>query len=166
MHFTDHRFDIGIIGMRKRGASDERGSALAVAVFALVVIGGIVAGNFFAGLLEQQSGRNTLFISQAAEAAETGLRDAFVALPASTLLALPAGGAPMDLEPLALNSGVSVGRQVSRLTDHLFLLRAQGTRHDADGTPLATRAIGLLIQLSTGSAAAAPLTQRGWLQLY
>ena len=45
--------------MRARRLSDERGIALAVAVFALVVIGALVAGTFYAGRLEQQTGRNT-----------------------------------------------------------------------------------------------------------
>ena len=35
--------------MRAPRLSDERGIALAVAIFALVVIGALVAGTFFAG---------------------------------------------------------------------------------------------------------------------
>ena len=56
--------------------SNERGMALAVAIFALVVIGALVAGTFFAGRLEQSSGQATVYASQAAEAAEAGLIDA------------------------------------------------------------------------------------------
>ena len=58
--------------------SNERGMALAVAIFALVVIGALVAGTFFAGRLEQSSGQATVYASQAAEAAEAGLTDAIV----------------------------------------------------------------------------------------
>ena len=61
--------------MRSR-LSNERGVALAVAVFALVVIGALVAGIFFAGRVEQQSGRNTFYAAQAAEAADAGLGEA------------------------------------------------------------------------------------------
>ena len=62
--------------MRASRVSSERGIALAVAVFALVVIGALVAGTFFAGRLEQQTGQNTMFATQAGEAAEAGLSDA------------------------------------------------------------------------------------------
>ena len=46
--------------MRGSRVSNERGIALAVAVFALVVIGALVAGAFFAGRLEQQTGQNSM----------------------------------------------------------------------------------------------------------
>ena len=52
--------------MRARGVSDERGIALAVAIFALVVIGALVAGAFYAGRIEQQTGRNTFTAAQVA----------------------------------------------------------------------------------------------------
>jgi hypothetical protein len=55
--------------MRARQISDERGIALAVAIFALVVIGALVAGTFFVGRLEQQTGQNTFYVAQAAGAA-------------------------------------------------------------------------------------------------
>jgi hypothetical protein len=149
---------------------DEGGMALPVAVFALVVIGGIVAGHFLAGVLEQQSGRNTLFVTQAAEAAEAGLVTALSIAPASTLVTLEIGGAPLELGPVSVGSGSGVERQVSRLTEDLFLVRSRGTRYNADGVPLATRAIGLLVRLApdsvTGSDTVVPLTQRAWVQLY
>ncbi len=52
---------------------NERGIALALAVFALVVIGAIVAGTVFAGRLEQRGGQNTIYAGQAFEAADAGL---------------------------------------------------------------------------------------------
>ena len=58
--------------MKTPRLSDERGVALAVAVLALVVIGALVAGSFYAGRIEQQSGENTLYAAQAFEAAEAG----------------------------------------------------------------------------------------------
>ena len=59
--------------MRTSRLTDERGMALAVAIFALIVIGALVAGAFFAGHLEQRTGRNTLYAAQAADAAEIGV---------------------------------------------------------------------------------------------
>lgn len=143
--------------------------ALAVAVFALAVIGGLVAGNFVAGLLEQQSARNTLFGMQAAEAAEAELRAALELVPVTTLSAVPVGGAPTLLDSVTFN-GVAVERQVSRLTDRVFLVRTRASRIDADGTALATRSLGLLITLTVDAAGkvagVAPLAQRPWIQLY
>ena len=143
--------------------------ALAAAVFVLAVMGGLVAGNFMAGWLEQQSGRNTLLAFQAAEAAEAGLREALVLVPASTLSALSAGGPAHSLGAVS-SSGITVQREVARLTQGLFLIRVRASRVDADGTPLATRSLGLLVKLAADSVGSAgsvvPLTQRPWTQLY
>ena len=53
--------------------NDEQGMALILAVFGLVVIGALVAGSFFVGRVEQVTGYNTVWASQAGEAAEAGL---------------------------------------------------------------------------------------------
>jgi hypothetical protein len=150
--------------------SDERGIALALAIFALVVIGALVAANFFVGRLEQQSGQNSLYARQAAEGAESGLLEAVALLPASTLVALPQGGAPLDLGSSTLGPGVQIERQVTRLTDKLFFVRVQSTRQDAAGAPLAASALGGFIRLVSdtpgGPLRVAHLSQRGWAQLY
>ena len=51
--------------MGARRLTNERGIALAVAIFALVVIGALVAGTFFVGRVEHQSGQNTVYAAQA-----------------------------------------------------------------------------------------------------
>ena len=151
---------------------NERGIALAFAVFALAVIGALVGSAFFAGRLEQQSGQNTLFAVQAGEVAEAGLSDAMATVAASTLEGLPVGGAPHDLGTLTLAGGVSASRQVVRLTGNLFLIRVRGVRHSAAGTTLAVRSLGLLVRLGAAADSAADsgrvarLDQRGWIQLY
>ena len=140
--------------MRARRLSDERGIALAVAVFALVVIGALVAGTFFAGRLEQQTGRNTLYAAQAAEAAEAGLNEAIGGQTAASLLALKAGtvgtNGTMDLPVLTVGygaDGLAATRSVSWLTNNLFLVRSLGTRSSASGAQLSSRALGQLIRL-------------------
>jgi hypothetical protein len=136
--------------MRARRVSDERGIALAVAVFALVVIGALVAGTFFAGRLEQQTGRNTFMAAQAAEAAEAGLNHAVATQTAAALLALPIDPDPLNAEPLgkfAVGYQTSATRSVNRLTDKLFLVRSLGTRTTAAGGQLAARSLGQLIRL-------------------
>jgi hypothetical protein len=152
-----------------RLVEDRRGIALPVALFALVVIGALVAGNFFAGRLEQQSGQNSFFAAQAAEAAEAGLADA-LSNPAPALLdALGIGGPPADLGVLVLSDGITVHRQISRLTATLFIIRATGVRENPTGTPLASRSAGLLVRLvvpPAGLTGLAPLAERAWVQLY
>jgi Tfp pilus assembly protein PilX len=138
------------LGMRARPLSDERGIALAVAVFALVVIGALVAGAFFAGRLEQQTGRNTLMAAEAAEAAEAGLNDAMAGQTAATLLAILPNSNPnaaTALPDLALTSGRTASRSINRLTENVFLLRSVGRRTDASGGQIASRSIGQLIRL-------------------
>ena len=159
-------------GGAEGGRNDERGIALAMAVFALAVIGALVGGAFFAGRLEQQSGQNVLFAAQAGEVAEAGLSEAMATIAAATLEGLPVGGAPLDLGTLTLAGGVSARRQVTRLTGNLYLIRVRGIRHSAAGTTLAVRSLGLLVWLAAAadsgadSGRVARLRQRGWVQLY
>ena len=154
------------------GLNDESGIALAIAVFALAVIGALVGGTFFVGRLEQQSGRNAFFAVQAGEVAEAGLSDAIATVAVTTLEALPVGGAPFDIGTLTLAGGVSASRQVTRLTGSLFLIRSRGVRHSAAGTTLAVRSLGLLVRLGPAADSAADsgrvarLGERGWVQLY
>ena len=158
--------------MSASSLNDERGIALALALFVLAVIGALVSGTFFAGRLEQQSGQNALFAVQAGEVAEGALSDAIATLAPGTLEGLPVGGAPLDIGTLTLAGGVSASRQLTRLTGNLFLIRVRGVRHGAAGTPLAVRSLGLLVRLSAAADSAAdsarvvPLSQRAWVQLY
>ena len=153
--------------LRDASGRGERGMALAVAVFALAVMGGLVAGNFVAGMLEQQSGRNMMYALQAAEAAEAEIAEALATVPAGPLSSL-LPGATASLSDVS-SPGMAVERSVVRLTDRLFLIRARARRLDADGSSLATRSLGFLVQLATdssGGAAVLPLTRRPWVQLY
>jgi hypothetical protein len=145
---------------------DERGIALAVALFALVLIGALVSGSFLAGFLEQQSGQNSMFAAQALAAAEAGLDEALVTPDLAALEALPIGGVPLDLGPLASRNSVG---QVIRLTSTLFFVRCTGTHRDAEGNTLATRSLGLLVRILPADdalpARLSPVTERGWVQL-
>ena len=61
----------------KRTWQNERGMALAVAIFALVVIGALVAGALFAGTQEQRVSQNTLRVQKSFGVAETGVAEQF-----------------------------------------------------------------------------------------
>jgi hypothetical protein len=152
-----------------KGTTDERGIALAVALYALVIIGALVSGSFFAGRLEQQSGQNSMFTAQALAAAEAGLDDVLVNVDPTALEALPIGGVRLDLAPLAIGMHLGAARQVLRLTSSLFFVRSSGTRNNAEGTPLATRSIGLLVRILPAAGAVPtrlfPVGERAWVQL-
>jgi hypothetical protein len=142
--------------------------ALALALFAMVVIGGLVAGNFLAGLLEQQSGRNLLHAAEASSAAEGELWEAVGGTSAGGLLLLPIGGI-LALAPHTVLPGFRLESRVARLADNLFLVRARAERQDAAGAPLAERSVGLLgtiVPDSSGGQVLVPIGERAWLQLY
>ncbi len=125
---------------------DERGVALAVAIFAIVIIGMLVAGVFYASYLEQRTGENTLYAQQAFEAAESGMADATSNWDQSVY-----GAFPVDT-PQALAS-VTTGRTrytpiITRLNANLFLVSARGEQLDASGGVLARRMLGTLARLS------------------
>ena len=61
--------------MRSHRAGDRRGFALLVALAALVIIGGLIVGAFFASTQEYRIGRNTVLQSRAMTAAEYGLNE-------------------------------------------------------------------------------------------
>jgi len=126
--------------------SNERGMALAVAIFALVVIGALVAGSFFASRLEQSSGQAAVYGAQAAEAAEAGLSSTIESEDAATLDAM-AIGATTNLTTLSVGTRVSSTRSVQRLTTSLFLVEALGSRYDGAGASMSDRRLGTLIRL-------------------
>jgi hypothetical protein len=150
---------------------NEAGFALATAMFALAVIGVLVAGGFLAGRVEQQSGLNVTYSGQAREAAEAGLAESMSTLDAPALSSLVAGGAVLDLGTRQLVDAVTVHTTVARLTSRLYLVRAQGTRHDLSGGALATRTLGVLVEVEADEAspqenAVTPLAERSWLRRY
>ena len=59
----------------KRILRDERGMALAVAIFALVIVGALIAGAFFAGTQEQRVGENQRRVQASFGVAEAGVQE-------------------------------------------------------------------------------------------
>jgi hypothetical protein len=135
--------------MRASPLQNERGMALAVTLFALVVIGILVSGTLFSGRLEEQSGSNTIYGAQAAEAAEAGVSEAIGTTTAPALLALAAGAPATNPGTASLGTGVDAAWQISRLTSSVFMIRSTGTRRNAAGAELASRSVGTLVRLVT-----------------
>ncbi|HEU4649558.1 MAG TPA: hypothetical protein VFS33_10900 [Gemmatimonadales bacterium] len=157
--------------MRTPRLSDERGIALALAVFALVVVGALVAGIFYTGQLEQRSGRNTLYASQAQEAAEAGLAYEVGNWNSTVYNALPNGATLTDqvrmaVGPTGSQAATTFTTSVTRLNGTLFLIRSTGERFRAGGNVdqnvMGSRSVGMFARLMTASFTAnAALTSRG-----
>lgn len=132
---------------------DERGIALAIALLAIVLIGALVTGSFFAGRMEMGSGRNTIYTAQATEAAETGLSTAFSSWntgwnayvvvvdddPVTQATVYPASGLG--------NNSLRYTTTVRRMSGGVYLISAQGEKLDASGNIMATRLLARLGKL-------------------
>jgi hypothetical protein len=142
--------------MRTSRRAGERGMALAVAIFALVVIGALVAGAFYAGHQEQRTGRSTMYVSAAATAAEAGTAEVMADWDQFNLNGILVGDS-LVLPTTTLAGRTAYTPTVKRLNDDLFLVRSLGTRTDAGGDVLAQRSVGTIARLSyvTATASAA-----------
>ena len=107
---------------------NERGMALAIAIFALVVVGALVAGAFFAGTQEQRVAENTKRLQQSFGAAEMGLNEVIRNWKPQTLNKMPIYPRDSVRVPLAPNDSITPDRSgvyggyVYRLNDQVFLV--------------------------------------------
>jgi Tfp pilus assembly protein PilX len=139
--------------MRTSRRHGERGMALAVAIFAMVVIGALVAGAFFAGYQEQRTGRSSLYASAAQDAAEAGTAEVMADWDQFNLNSIAVGGT-LALPKTTLPGRTAYQSTVDRLNNDLFLIRSTGSRNDLSGNVLAQRSVGLLARLSYVTATA------------
>ncbi len=153
--------------MRTPEVRNERGVALAMAVFALVVIGALVAGTFMAGRLEQRGGQNSIYQAQAFEAAEAGLATTVANWdPDWNELAI---GDSLQLGTVSIGGtlapGVSYQPTLVRTGEQNFLVRSTGMRSYGAGV-LAQRTVGQLTKLIFAAVPIrAALTARGDLEV-
>jgi hypothetical protein len=106
--------------------NDERGIALAVAIFALVIVGALVAGAFFAGTQEQRVGENSRRMQQSFGVAEVGTAQQVATWdPATRNITpiYPAGSVTLADAPST--SGVYGGR-ILKLNENLYLIDITG----------------------------------------
>lgn len=111
-------------------SKNEKGVALAIAIFALVIIGGLVSSAFFLGMQEQAVGRNTLQYQQAFAAADGG---------AQTTLAF---WNPLVNNQLAIGDSTTFSGwlndslgwyrgSIVRTSPYVFLVRSEGFSRDS-----------------------------------
>jgi hypothetical protein len=154
---------------------NDRGIALASALLALAVMGGLVAGAMFVATQEQRIGRNTLRQQEAFIAAEAGTQAAVVSwAPAYDTLAV---GGQVVASAAAPDGRGWYRRTIRRLGPVIFLVRTEG--FDADSAARAR--VGMLLRLKRAAiddsscasmkalprcGSASPLEQRSWVNLY
>jgi len=135
--------------MRTPRLSDERGIALAIAVFALVIIGALVAGTFFAARLEQRTGQNSVYAEQAFEASEAGMavvmEDWDNSIYESYAVNVPQTGSTVT------SGSMRYTPIVTHLNDYVYLVAVRGERVDAGGRILARRLLGTIGRLDPTS---------------
>lgn len=109
--------------------SRRSGFALPVAVFAIVIIGALVAGAFFASTQEFRIGTNTLQQTRALGAAEFGLNQTQATWPVAWNTSMTQGQV-RTLTPATSDGSVSTVR-VTRLSNQAFLVASEGSSGQA-----------------------------------
>ncbi len=139
---------------------DERGIALAIAIFALVIIATLVTGVFFMARLEQRSGNNALWSTQAAEAADAGL-NATLANWSSSYNSIPTGNS-QTLATVTFPGNVArYTPVVMKVSDQIFLVQSRGERIGGGGV-LSSTVVGKIVRMALPDLQAdAALTSKG-----
>ena len=129
---------------RTRRLREERGIALPVAIFALVVIGALVAGIFFTARIEVRSGENAMSGARATEASQAGLQMGVpnvLTLGASLVDGQTATGTKVQLG----TTGSYYQLSVTRLNRYVYLLRSVGT-YEVGSVVSGSRTMAMLVK--------------------
>lgn len=124
----------------KRILHDERGMALAVAIFALVVVGALVAGAFFAGTQEQRVGENQRRVQQSFGVAEAGAQErvmSWVPDQMNKRNAYPEDSVVIGPNATAPNGTGSYGGYSYKLGPNIFLIDVTGRDRSSAAGPIA-----------------------------
>jgi len=127
----------------KRNLQNERGMALAIAIFALVVVGALVAGAFFAGTQEQRVGENSRRVQQSFGVAEAGVGERLRTWNTDSLNRRPIYGAtnPSDSVVIGTQNAPggtgSFGGTTYKVGTNLFLIDVTGRDRASAAGPIA-----------------------------
>src|SRR2546425_7687665 len=143
----------------KRILRDERGMALAVAIFALVVVGALVAGAFFAGTQEQRVGENQRRVQTSFGVAEAGVQERVMSWQPDSMnkrQEYPQDSVPIYSLAAAATAPGGTGRYFGysyKLGNNIFLIDVTGRDRASANGPLAGGAgarqrIGMITRLA------------------
>lgn len=116
----------------KRNLQNERGMALAIAIFALVIVGALVAGAFFAGTQESRVGENQRRVQQSFGVAEAGVGERLRTWNPDSLNRRPVYGAtnPADSVLISVRTAPggtgTFGGTTYKMGNNLFLIDVTG----------------------------------------
>ena len=145
-----------------RGQRD--GFVLVIAIFAVVIIGALVAGATFAVTQEHRVAHNAVIEQRAFAAAEAGLNGALVEWgSAASSLSIPAQGDDTSYT-VATAAGDPTVVTVTRLTDSTVWVASEGTAASSDPRLRTTRRTSMVLRLRADTLR--PVAQRSWAQLF
>lgn len=132
---------------------NERGMALALTLFALVILGAVVSASFVVTRLDRAASSNSVYAADAQAAAEAGLANLYATWDPSVQNVMPVWNGTTATE---WGSGVrtlQAGKLVytdslRRLNSTLFLARATGRRITPGGAVLGELSVGQLFRLA------------------
>ena len=139
--------------LRRLLADDERGVALALVLFALVIMGAVLSGSFLAVRLDRNSSSATTYAAEAQAAAEAGLAEVWAAWDPTVHSVLPLwdGTSGTELGTPLHNLGGNSQRQfadsVRRVNTQLFVVRSYGVRYDAAGNVLSQVGVAQMFRI-------------------
>jgi hypothetical protein len=132
--------------------SNERGIALAIALMAMIVIGALVTGTFFAARMEMASGRNAVYSGQATEAAEAGIADILDNWNSAwNTAAVDLDQIQASAYPVTGNTSVRYTQTVRRMQGGVYEVISQGDKLDRNGNLVASRLLAKMLKLVTTS---------------
>lgn len=114
---------------------NREGMALAMAMFAIVVIGALIAGAFFASTQDFRIGRNSLVAQRAFSAAEFGLNKTMAEWETKDNLAIKTGGERVMNYSFA--DGGAAAIRITRLNDYSYWIVSEGSA--GVGTPVESK---------------------------
>jgi hypothetical protein len=142
---------------------NEKGIALAIAMFAMVVIGGLVAGAFFAGTQESRIGENTRYSAVSFTAAEAGISRRLARWNTDSLNTLAVGDSlVIASQPIVTGGRGEFAGSIRRLNQETFVVTMTGT----EGAGFGRSRVGMLVKLRVAEMdIRAALTTRGTTQI-
>ncbi len=126
---------------------DQRGMALPLALFALVIIAALLAGVFYMGRLEQRTGDNFMARAQASEAAEAGLAATVTAWNGGTYNTM-ANGSEITLPTVTVGGTNTYTPYVLRINQAAYMVRSEGRHLSRTGAVISRQQLGKLLKLS------------------
>lgn len=126
--------------------SDERGIALPLVLFVIVILAVIGAGTFYLARLEMKTGDNTIASAQAFGAAEAGI-DSVLATWNTAVYNRMANAAETTLTTVSLGGNNAYTPILRRLSTSVFFLRAEGLHTAPGGAVQGRRTVGKLLRL-------------------